>query len=105
MKIYYNSDSVDICTEDRSIFAHRDVSLLHEERVKIKDAVMETIIDKDVDSLSKVEREYWSLYRRGIRNKDIAEEMGITKEYCRQLKFRANKKIEKIALNLKGRLE
>lgn len=105
MKMYYNSDSVNNCTEDDSIFAHRDVSLLHEERVKIKDAVMETIIDKDIESLSKIEREYWALYRRGIKNKDIAEEMGITKDYCRQLKYRATRKIEKIALKLKKRLD
>lgn len=105
MKIYYNSESVDRCTDDDSIFANRDVSDMHEERVKIKDAVMETIIDKDIESLSKIEREYWALYRRGIKNKDIAEEMGITKDYCRQLKYRATRKIEKIALKLRKRLD
>lgn len=105
MKIYYNSDSVNSCTDDNSIFAHRDVSIMHEERVKIKNAVMDTIIDQEIESLSKVEREYWALHRRGIPNKDIAEEMGITKVYCRQLKYRAAKKIEKIALKLRKRLD
>lgn len=105
MKIYYNSDSVNICTNDNSVFAHRNVSITHEERVKIKNAVMETILDKDVKSLSKIEREYWALYRRGIKNEDIARQLKISQTYCRQLKFRVVKKIEKIAFNLKKRLE
>ena len=104
MKVYYNSDAIDLCTEDNSIFANRDVSILHEERIKIKNSIIETIIDKDIEFLSRVEREYWTLYRRGIKNKDIAEEMGISIGYCRQLKFRAVKKIEKMAKKIKERL-
>ncbi|WP_297635150.1 hypothetical protein [uncultured Clostridium sp.] len=104
MKMYYNSDSVNNCTENDSIFAHRDVSILHEERVGVKNAVMDTIIDDEIESLSKSEKKYWSLYRRGIKNKIIAEEMGISLVRCRQLKFRATRKIEKIAKKLKERL-
>lgn len=105
MKIYYNSDSLDSCTKNESIFAHRDVSILHEERVKIKNAVVDTIIDDEIKALSKTERQYWSLYRKGVKNKDIAEIMGISCDNCRQLKYRAGRKIEKIAKKLKERLD
>lgn len=93
MKVYYNSDSLNSCTDNESIFAHREVSQLHEERVKIKNAVLETIVDTELDSLTKREKEYWLLYRQGIKNKEISRIMNIELVSCRQLKCSANKKI------------
>ncbi|WP_330111957.1 LuxR C-terminal-related transcriptional regulator [Cetobacterium somerae] len=93
MKIYYNSDSVNSCTENDSIFAHRDVSEMHEERVRIKNAVIETVIDLEVESLTKREKQYWLLHRQGIKNKDISRIMGVELDTCKTLKYRANKKI------------
>lgn len=104
MKIYYNSESVDRCTDDDSVFANRDVSDMHEERVRIKNAVMDTIMDTNGVSFGKREKEYWILHRQGMSNKDIAEKLGITTSTCRSLKLRTSKKINRLAKKLKERM-
>ena len=105
MKVYYNSDSINNCTDDNSIFAHRDVSETHEERVRIKNAVLETVMDSSGVTFGKREKEYWLLHRQGMKNKEIAEKLGITQSTCRNFKFKVSKKINKIAKKLKERLD
>ena len=105
MKIYYNSDSVNNCTENDSIFAHRDVSEMHEERVRIKNAVMETVIDEELDSLTKREKEYWSLYRKGLKNKEITKVMNVSLNACWNMKSSICRKIEKFSKKLNKNME
>lgn len=101
----YLSDKIDSYTEDESIFAHREVSLLHEEKIRIKNAVMETVIDTELDSLSKREKEYWNLYRKGIKNKDISIVMNVSLKTCRNLKYQVSKKIEKFGKKLNKNMQ
>ncbi len=104
MKVYYNSDSINNCTDDNSIFAHRDVSETHEERVRIKNAVLETVMDSSGVTFGKREKEYWLLHRQGMKNKEIAEKLGITQSTCRSLKLRTSNKIKKLATKLKEKI-
>ena len=101
----YLSDNIDNYTEDKNIFAHREVTLLHEERIRIKNAVIETIIDVEVDSLSKREKEYWSLYRKGMKNKEISLIMNIGIQTCKNLKYKVSKKIEIFAKKLNKNIQ
>ncbi|MGL5595853.1 MAG: helix-turn-helix transcriptional regulator [Cetobacterium sp.] len=90
----YLSDNIDSYTEEESIFTHREVTLLHEEKIRIKNAVMETIIDPTLEGFSKREKEYWELHRKGMKNKDISLIMNIGVQTCKNLKYKVSKKIE-----------
>lgn len=104
MKIYYNSDSIVHCTESDSVFAHRDVSEIYEERVRIKNVVMETIMNSNGVTFGKREKEYWILHRQGMKNKDIAKKLGITQSTCRSLKLRVSNKVNRLAIKLKEKI-
>lgn len=73
--------------------------------MELKEAIILTFICGKAQKLGEQEKEYWKLHRQGMRNKDIAEIMGITPSNCRGLKYRAEKKIKNFAESLKKILE
>ncbi|MGL5190229.1 MAG: helix-turn-helix transcriptional regulator [Cetobacterium sp.] len=104
MKVY-NSENIDIYTDDDSVFAHRDTSEAHKERIRIKNAVMETLMKSSGIAFGKREKEYWELYKTGMSNKDISQILGVSESACRSLKLRASKKISTLARELREKIE
>lgn len=103
MKIY-NTENIELYTDNDSVFAHRDVTEEHEERVRIKNAVMDTLMNSSGMAFGKREKEYWELYKTGMSNKDISKILGVSESTCRSLKLRASKKINTLANKLKERI-
>lgn len=100
----YATDRIDTFTEEESIFSHRDTSEEFQEKLRIKNAVMETILCTGMASLTKKEKQYWALHREGKKNKDIAELLNISLGNCRYLKYSASKKITEISESFKNSL-
>lgn len=92
----YATDRIDTFTEEESIFSHRDTSEEFQEKLRIKNALMEVILCTDDINLTNKEKMYWSLHRKGMKNQEISKILDISLIACRSLKCRANKKIEKL---------
>ena len=83
-----------------------DISIAEmcEEREKIKNATIEALLNYPRIGFGKREKEYWKLYKQGMKNKDIAKKMNIEQSSCRCLKMRVETKIMIFTKNLKETL-
>lgn len=71
---------------------------------KLKNLIMEILLNNNNLTFGKRESEYWELHKIGMSNKEISERMGVDVGTCRSLEMRASRKIENFAEKLQGLL-
>ncbi|MBR8733093.1 hypothetical protein IX329_000666 [Fusobacterium necrophorum] len=91
--------------QEDSAFHKYKISKSMEERLKIKDVLIEMIILGELKPFSELERNVWLLYRTGMSSEEIQNRLGISKSMYGVVKYRAGKKIENFAEKFKERSE
>lgn len=82
-----------------SIFSNREESELFQAKKKIKNILMDCIINRY--TLSKRESEVYKLfYYKRMKHREISEKLNIEIATSRNYLYKANKKIEKISKRL-----
>lgn len=89
----YYTDKIEIYSNEDNVFNHRDHSDIFQERLRLKNILVESHISQSVKKLSPAESEYWSIYRTNQDNVKTAAVLNITNEYGRKLKERCINKL------------